>query len=68
MPDNETKAATKTDEKAVLAHLADPLRNPLPAGVAVNFGDPEPIRQTTKDELAAPAPAANAADHHPVSG
>jgi hypothetical protein len=25
-------------------HLADPQATPLPAGVVINFGDPEPIR------------------------
>ncbi len=41
----EQKAATKLVQDEVKAHFADPANAPLPSGVIINFGDPEPIRQ-----------------------
>ena len=50
------------DDK-VLAHLANPIANPLPEGTVINFGWSEPVRRASSDELRE-APRAVNADHH----
>ena len=38
------EVATASVEDEIRAHLADPANVPLPEGVQLNFGDPEPFR------------------------
>lgn len=42
----ESDEPVESIEVQVRAHMADPQGAALPSGVVINFGDPEPIRQS----------------------